>query len=191
MWHESHTIETPSWSETHTTCGQVSLTPPPFTRLSERYSKSADRPRWMQAMALATARTRLASPTRGVTWRLGGAQLPHRDHPAGPREVWRCQLPKIGRRPVVVLSRDAAIPRLGRALAAPCTTTVRGISSQVVLKPGSDPDSPPFGSQSRLRRKRLSPRVNRPTRPASIRPDAHNLQRPCDRGRLLRPILRP
>ncbi|MBS1693141.1 MAG: hypothetical protein JST91_13075 [Actinobacteria bacterium] len=32
----------------------------------------------------------------------------------------------IGRRPAVVLSRDAAIPRFRRALVAPCTTTIRG-----------------------------------------------------------------
>jgi len=40
---------------------------------------------------------------------------------------------------VVVLSRDAAIPRLRRALIAPCTTTVRGLASEVVLEPGEDP----------------------------------------------------
>jgi mRNA interferase MazF len=54
-------------------------------------------------------------------------------------EVWWSELPEIGRRPVVVLSRDAAIPRLRRALVAPCTTTLRGIRSEVVLEPGDDP----------------------------------------------------
>jgi mRNA interferase MazF len=54
-------------------------------------------------------------------------------------EVWWSELPGIGRRPVVVLSRDAAIPRLRRALVAPCTTTVRGLPSEVVLEPGDDP----------------------------------------------------
>ena len=54
-------------------------------------------------------------------------------------EVWWCELPDVGRRPVVVLSRDAAIPRLGRALIAPCTTTIRGLASEVVLEPGDDP----------------------------------------------------
>ncbi|MDH3707406.1 MAG: type II toxin-antitoxin system PemK/MazF family toxin, partial [Acidimicrobiia bacterium] len=44
-----------------------------------------------------------------------------------------------GRRPVVVLSRDTAIPRLGRAMVAPCTTTVRGLPSEVALEPGADP----------------------------------------------------
>jgi mRNA interferase MazF len=46
---------------------------------------------------------------------------------------------EIGRRPVVVLSRNAAIPRLRRALVAPCTTTIRGIASEVLLEPDTDP----------------------------------------------------
>ena len=54
-------------------------------------------------------------------------------------EVWWCELEEVGRRPVVVLSRDAAIPRLRRALVAPCTTTIRGLPSEVVLEPGEDP----------------------------------------------------
>ena len=61
------------------------------------------------------------------------SQVPHRG------ELWWCELPDIGRRPVVVLSRDAAIPRLRRALVAPCTTTIRNIPSEVVLEPGDDP----------------------------------------------------
>ncbi|HXH56322.1 type II toxin-antitoxin system PemK/MazF family toxin [Iamia sp.] len=60
---------------------------------------------------------------------------------ATPRrgELWWCELPEVGRRPVAVLSRDAAIPRLRRALIAPCTTTIRGLASEVVLEPGDDP----------------------------------------------------
>ena len=54
-------------------------------------------------------------------------------------EVWWCELPEVGRRPVVVLSRDAAIPRLRRTLVAPCTTNVRGLPSEVVLDPDADP----------------------------------------------------
>lgn len=54
-------------------------------------------------------------------------------------EVWWCELPEIGRRPVVVLSRDAAMPRLRRALVAPCTTTIRGLASEVILDPEEDP----------------------------------------------------
>lgn len=54
-------------------------------------------------------------------------------------EVWWCELAGIGRRPVVVLSRNAVIPRHRRALIAPCTTTIRGLVSEVVLEPGEDP----------------------------------------------------
>jgi mRNA interferase MazF len=54
-------------------------------------------------------------------------------------EVWWCELADVGRRPVVILSRDVAIPRLRRALVAPCTTTIRGLPSEVVLEPGQDP----------------------------------------------------
>jgi mRNA interferase MazF len=53
--------------------------------------------------------------------------------------VWWCELADVGRRPVVVLSRDAAIPRLRRAIVAPCTTTIRGLASEVVLDPQVDP----------------------------------------------------
>ena len=54
-------------------------------------------------------------------------------------EVWWCDLTDIPARPVVVLSRDAAIPRLRRAIIAPCTTTIRNLESEVVLEPGDDP----------------------------------------------------
>jgi mRNA interferase MazF len=40
---------------------------------------------------------------------------------------------------VVVLSRDAAIPRLRRTLIGPCTTTVRDIPTEVLLEPPDDP----------------------------------------------------
>src|ERR1700730_15133130 len=53
--------------------------------------------------------------------------------------IWWGELADIGRRPVVVLSRDVAIPRLRRALIAPCTTTIRGLPSEVMLEPGGDP----------------------------------------------------
>jgi mRNA interferase MazF len=59
--------------------------------------------------------------------------------PPARGELWWCEFPAAGRRPVVVLSRDAAIPRLRRALVAPCTTTIRSLASEVVLEPGDDP----------------------------------------------------
>lgn len=54
-------------------------------------------------------------------------------------EIWWCEPPHIGRRPVVVLSRDAAVWALGRAMVAPCTTTIRGLPSEVALVRGVDP----------------------------------------------------
>ena len=54
-------------------------------------------------------------------------------------EIWWCEPPNTSRRPVVVLSRDAAIPRLRRVLVAPCTTTIWGLPSEVLLEPGEDP----------------------------------------------------
>ena len=54
-------------------------------------------------------------------------------------DVWWCELESVPRRPVIVLSREAAIPRLRRVLIAPCTTTIRGLASEVVLEPPEDP----------------------------------------------------
>ena len=54
-------------------------------------------------------------------------------------EVWWCELPEVSRRPVVVLSRDIAIPRLRRTVVAPCTTNIRGLPSEVLLEPEDDP----------------------------------------------------
>ncbi len=54
-------------------------------------------------------------------------------------EVWWCELPEVSRRPVVVLSRDVAIPRLRRTVIAPCTTNIRGLPSEVLLEPEDDP----------------------------------------------------
>ena len=54
-------------------------------------------------------------------------------------EVWWCEPPEVSRRPVVVLSRDVAIPRLRRTVVAPCTTNIRGLPSEVLLEPEDDP----------------------------------------------------
>jgi len=54
-------------------------------------------------------------------------------------EVWWCELADVGRRPVVVLTRDTAIPRLRRPLIAPCTTGIRGLPTEVLLEPSEDP----------------------------------------------------
>ena len=54
-------------------------------------------------------------------------------------ELWWCEHPEIGRRPVVVLSRDVATRARRRAIVAPGTTTVRSLPSEVPLHPSSDP----------------------------------------------------
>ena len=56
-------------------------------------------------------------------------------------EVWWCEPPEIGRRPVVVLSRDKAISARRVAIVAPCSTTFRGLPSEVELDPATDPVS--------------------------------------------------
>ena len=54
-------------------------------------------------------------------------------------EVWWCEPPEIGRRPVVVLSRDAAISARHRVIVAPCSTQHRLLPSEVELGPAIDP----------------------------------------------------
>lgn len=48
-------------------------------------------------------------------------------------EVWWLEDPDIGRRPALVLTRDAAIDVLTRLVVAPITRTVRGIPTEVAL----------------------------------------------------------
>lgn len=48
-------------------------------------------------------------------------------------EVWWGELPDVGRRPFLVMTREAAIPVLNSVLAAPITRNVRGIPTEVSL----------------------------------------------------------
>ncbi len=48
-------------------------------------------------------------------------------------EVWWADVPDGGRRPVLVLSRQAAIPVLARVVIAPATRRIRGIPTEVEL----------------------------------------------------------
>ena len=50
-------------------------------------------------------------------------------------EVWWYELPEVGRRPGLILTRQAAIPVLNALLIAPATRTVRHIPTQVQLGP--------------------------------------------------------
>jgi mRNA interferase MazF len=54
-------------------------------------------------------------------------------------EVWWCEPPDIGRRPAVVLSRDLAIAARRIVLVAPCSANIRGLATEVVLDPRTDP----------------------------------------------------
>ena len=48
-------------------------------------------------------------------------------------EVWWIEVPHAGRRPALVMTRDAAIPVLNRVIVAPATRTVRNIPTEVFL----------------------------------------------------------
>ncbi len=50
-------------------------------------------------------------------------------------EIWWAEIPEAGRRPALVVTRDAAIPVLRTLLVAPVTHTVRGIPTEVALGP--------------------------------------------------------
>ena len=53
--------------------------------------------------------------------------------------MWWCEVPDKHRRPVVVLSRNAAIASLRRVVVAPCSTVIRNLATEVLLEPGDDP----------------------------------------------------
>jgi mRNA interferase MazF len=48
-------------------------------------------------------------------------------------EIWWVEHPEAGRRPFLVLTRQAAIPVLNALAAVPATRTIRGIPTEVVL----------------------------------------------------------
>ena len=48
-------------------------------------------------------------------------------------ELWWAEIPEAGRRPLLVLTRQTAIPVLHSLLVVPATRTIRGIPSEVVL----------------------------------------------------------
>jgi mRNA interferase MazF len=51
-------------------------------------------------------------------------------------EIWWVEHPDAGRRPFLVLTRQAAIPVLNAVLSVPATRTIRSIPTEVVLDPG-------------------------------------------------------
>lgn len=70
-------------------------------------------------------------------------------------EIWWVELPDAGRRPGLVVTRDAAIPVLRTILVAPITTTVRGIPSEIAV--GAE-DGLPHESAASFDNLRLVPR---------------------------------
>ena len=58
-------------------------------------------------------------------------------------ELWLMETPNEKRRPVLVISRDEAIPVLNNVVVAPITTTVRDIPTCIAVGPdeGIDHDS--------------------------------------------------
>ncbi|HVL98016.1 MAG TPA: type II toxin-antitoxin system PemK/MazF family toxin [Egibacteraceae bacterium] len=48
-------------------------------------------------------------------------------------EIWWAEVAETGRRPFLVMTRDAAIPVLRTVLAVPVTKTVRGIPTELAL----------------------------------------------------------
>lgn len=50
-------------------------------------------------------------------------------------DVWWAEAPDLGRRPMLVVTRDMAVAVLSRVLVAPVTRTVRGIPTEVALGP--------------------------------------------------------
>jgi mRNA interferase MazF len=57
-------------------------------------------------------------------------------------EVWWAEVRGAGRRPALVLTRDAAIPVLNRLLVVPATKTIRRIPTEVFLDEGDGMPSP-------------------------------------------------
>ena len=58
-------------------------------------------------------------------------------------ELWLLETPNDKRRPVLIVSRDAAIPALNNVVVAPVTSTVRSIPTCIPVGPeeGIDHDS--------------------------------------------------
>lgn len=77
-------------------------------------------------------------------------------------DVCWADLPEEGRRPVVVLTRDVAIPLLHRLTVVPLTRTIRGLPTEVPL--GTDDGMPHecvinLDSVRQVRRSRLGERI--------------------------------
>lgn len=50
-------------------------------------------------------------------------------------ELWWCDITGLGPRPVVILTRDSAIPLLTSVVVATLTKTIRGVPTEVIVEP--------------------------------------------------------
>lgn len=83
-------------------------------------------------------------------------------------EVWWFELAELGRRPAVILTRDAAIPVLRRVMTAGVTRTVRGAPTEVALSPG---DGMPVECIAALDDVRMLPRALAVERITALSPE--------------------
>ena len=147
-------------------------------------------------------RTHSTRPTSGETSPPSGRPPARRDGASGRGDVWWCELPEIGRRPVVVLSRDAAIPRLRRLLIGPCSAATACASSARRSRSPSTATTDEASRVSRFARRPERPRDRRipararirrwpePGRTRTARPSSLSLRRPgsdCTRRRARAP----
>lgn len=66
-------------------------------------------------------------------------------------DIWWAEIPESGRRPSLVVTRDAAIPVLRTLLVAPITRTVRDIPTEIALGPEDGLTEPCAASFDNLR----------------------------------------
>ncbi len=82
-------------------------------------------------------------------------------------EVWWGELPDMGRRPFLVMTRDAAIPVMRTVLAAPITRRVRGIPTELAL---SREDGMPEDCAASFDNLRVLPKANLVERACVLEP---------------------
>lgn len=82
-------------------------------------------------------------------------------------QVWWGEIEEAGRRPFLVMSRDAAIPVLNSVLAAPVTRTIRGIPTELPLGPE---DGMPADCVASFDNLRVVPRANLVDHICTLRP---------------------
>ena len=82
-------------------------------------------------------------------------------------QVWWGELEQMGRRPFLVMSRNAAIPVLNGVLAAPVTRTIRGIPTELPLGPD---DGMPADCAASFDNLRIVPKANLVGHICTLRP---------------------